>query len=44
MTQLAEGAEYTDCISAESLDSSIKYPRYDTKQSDGEALLMLKLW
>ena len=29
--------EYTDCISA-------KYPRYDTKQSDDEAPVMLELW
>ena len=35
---LSAGAvEYTDSISAE-------YPGYDTKQSDGEALVMLELW
>ena len=37
MAQLAEIAEYTKCI-------SVECPRYDTKQSDGEAPVMLDLW
>ena len=36
--------EYTDCISAEGYDPAIEYPRYDTKQSDGEVPVMLELW
>ena len=35
--QLAGAVEYTDCFSAEC-------PGYDTKQSDGEVLVMLGLW
>ena len=34
--------EYTDCISSEGYDSPNKYPGYDTKQSDGEAPVMLE--
>ena len=37
IAQLAGAVEYTDCNSAEC-------PRYDTKQSDGEVLVMLELW
>ena len=39
---LSAGAiEYTDCISAEVNPPSLyKCPRYDTKQSDGEALVL----
>ena len=40
MAQLARAVEYTDYISATLNESS----RYDTKQSDGEASLMLELW
>ena len=36
--------EYTDCISAEIYDSINESPGYDTKQSDGEASVMLELW
>ena len=32
----AGAIEYTDCFSAEGLDSSNECPRYDTKQSNGE--------
>ena len=38
MAQLAGAIEYTDCI------FSNKCPWYDTKQSDGEASVMLELW
>ena len=36
--------EYTNYISAEPEDSSNDCPGYDTKQSDGEAPVMLELW
>ena len=39
--QSAEVAEYTDCISA---DFPNECPGYGTKQSDGEAPVMLELW
>ena len=35
---------YTDCVSAERQDPTNKCPEYDTKQSDGEAPVMLELW
>ena len=38
MSQFARVAEYTNCISA---DSPNNCPVGDTKQSDGEALVML---
>ena len=38
------GPEYTNSISAEEQDSTNKYPRHDTKQSDNEAADMLELW
>ena len=34
----------TDCISAEGSDHPNKCPRYDIKQSDGVAPVMLELW
>ena len=37
-------AEYTDCISAEGYDSTNECIGYDTKQSDGEASVMVELW
>ena len=37
-------AESTDCIYAKRLDSSNECPRYNTKQSDGEAPVILELW
>ena len=43
MAQLAGAVEYTDCISAEGLNFPNECPRYDTKQSDGEASVMLEL-
>ena len=43
MVQSAGAIEYTDCISAEGLDSRNDCPRYEIKQSDGEAPVMLKL-
>ena len=36
IAQLAGAVEYTDCTS--------ECPGYDTKQSDGEVLVMLELW
>ena len=39
----AGSTEYTDCISAEELNSSNERPGYDTKWSDGEAPVMLEL-
>ena len=39
MAQSTGTAEYTNCISVD-----IKCPRYDTKQSDVEAPVMLELW
>ena len=44
MAQLAEAAEYANCISAEEQNSPNKCLGYDTKQSDGEASVMLELW
>ena len=39
----SDGAvEYTNCISAEWYDSPYKYPVCDTKQSDGEASVILE--
>ena len=41
----SDGAvEYTDCTSAEGLDTPNECTEYDTKQSDGEAPVMLELW
>ena len=42
-TQSAGTVEYTDCISAEGFNSK-ECPGYDTKQSDGEGLVVLELW
>ena len=42
LTQSARAAEYTDCMSAEGYDFLNQYPIYDTKQSDGEAPIMLE--
>ena len=40
-----EAIEYTHCISVEGKDPHPnKYLRYDTKQSDGQAPIMLELW
>ena len=39
----AGAKKYTNCFSAE-YDSSNKCPRYDLKQSDDEAPVMLELW
>ena len=44
LAQLAGAAEYTDCISAGEKESPNECPGYDTKQSDGEALVMLEFW
>ena len=46
IAQSAGAVEYTDSFSAEGLDSPTanECPVYDTKQSDGEAPVMLDLW
>ena len=44
-SQSSGAVEYTDCISAEGLDSTPKEcPWYDTKKSDGVASVALELW
>ena len=40
--QSAGAREYTDCTSAERYDSPNECPGYNTKQSDGQALVMLE--
>ena len=42
MVQSVKAVEYTNCISAEGKDSPYECPGYDTKQSDGEAPIMLE--
>ena len=43
--QSVGAVEYTDCITAEGKDPpSKRCPWYDTKQSDGEAPVMLEYW
>ena len=42
--QSTGAVEYSDCISAEELYSHNECPVYDTKQSDGEVLVMPELW
>ena len=44
ITQSAGTVEYSDCTSAEGQDLPNECPGYDTKQSDGEVLVMLELW
>ena len=45
VAQSAGAVEYTDWFSAEKLDPPPnECPVYDTKQSDGEILVMLELW
>ena len=44
MAQSAGAVKYIYCISAEEEDSHNKCPGYDTKQSDVEDPVMLKLW
>ena len=43
MAQTAWTEEYNERISAEGYDPLNECPRYDLKQSDGEASVMLKL-
>ena len=43
IAQSTEAVKYTDCISAEELDSSTECPVNDIKQSDGEAPAF-KIW
>ena len=41
----ARAVEYTGCISSEGQNPSLnECPVYDTKQSDGEVLVMMELW
>ena len=45
MAPSAGAAKYSDFISAQGLNpSSNKFPRYDTKESDVGASVMLELW
>ena len=44
MAQSAAAVEYTDCISAEGLNSPNESPVYDTKQYEVKAPVMLELW
>ena len=44
LAQSARAVEYTDCFSAEELDSSNKFPNYDSKPSDDEVPVMQELW
>ena len=44
MAESAGAAEYTVCFSAKRYDSPNECPEYDTKQSDGEAPVILELW
>ena len=44
MPSILLGVENIDCISAEGEDFPNKCPRYDIKQSDDEATIMLELW
>ena len=44
LAQSAWATEYINCISAESLESPNECPGYVTKQSDGEAPVILELW
>ena len=44
MAQSSGTLEYVDSISAEGYDFPNQRPGYDTKQSDGEAPVMLVLW
>ena len=43
IAQLARAVEYTDCFSA-LVSYQDTRPGYDTKQSDGEVLIMMELW
>ena len=44
MAQSTGAVEYTDCFSAEGLDSLNECLGYGTKQSDRKAPVMLELW
>ena len=44
MAESSGTVEYTDCISAEGQNFPKECPDYDTKQSNGEASVMLELW
>ena len=44
MAQSPGATEFTDFISAEGQDSLNECPVYNTKQSEGEASVMLELW
>ena len=46
VAQSANAIEYTDCTSEEGQDPlpTNECPAYDTKQPDGEVLVMLELW
>ena len=44
IAQSAGAVEYTNYISAEGYTPPHECPRYDAKQSDGEAPVILELW
>ena len=44
LVQWCGAAAYTDCFSAEGLDSLNECHEYDTKQPSGEALVMPGIW
>ena len=44
MSPLIEAIGHTDCNFTHSKDFPSECPAYDTKQSDGEAPVMLELW
>ena len=46
MELLAGAAEYTDCFSVERVRHPLpkECPGYDTKQSDGDASVIVELW
>ena len=44
MPRSAGAAWHTDCISAEGRNTSNECPKYNTRQSDSEATVILELW
>ena len=44
ISQSAGAVEDIDCTSTEGHDTSNECPSYNTKQSDGEVLVMLEFW
>ena len=44
LVQSAGDVEYTKCVTAEEQYHPNECPRYDSKKSDGEILVMLEVW